>query len=177
MEGEPPEVEVRLCDACNGVWLSAEALAPICPTLSHLPGRKTEIRLTGTGSKIFCPGCGRQPWESEVLDVVVDVCLTCGGIWLDAGEYSDEQAAEPSRKAARPGYRERARSKAGAPTCAYCGAFVDATRAMVREHGFACERCHYALETRVAALRAERSPLEKFLDRVAELLATDDPDG
>lgn len=33
-----------------------------------------------------CPKCGIEMDEVRKLDVIVDVCSKCGGVWLDRGE-------------------------------------------------------------------------------------------
>lgn len=169
------DVEVRLCSACDGVWLSAEALAPLCPTLSHLPERGTEVALTGRigDARFQCPNCGAFPYEIEVLDVLVDACTRCGGVWLDAGEYAEHAAPSEKPRAPRTAYRSVAAPAAGPPRCGYCNGVLDESRAFVRERGAACPPCHYALEQRVAALRAKRGPLEQFLQRIVELAVGD----
>ena len=36
-----------------------------------------------------CPKDGSELVETEFWGVKVDVCATCGGMWLDAGELDD----------------------------------------------------------------------------------------
>jgi Zn-finger nucleic acid-binding protein len=41
-------------------------------------------RISGyRGVAIRCPGCGEPMLQDNVGDAEVDVCATCGGIWLD----------------------------------------------------------------------------------------------
>lgn len=39
--------------------------------------------------ELSCPQCGNPFEQREVQGVVVDYCLTCGGVWLDPGELDE----------------------------------------------------------------------------------------
>ncbi len=162
------DVKVELCDACSGVWIESRALPVLCPTLSHLPERRTEAALTGKegGGISACPGCKATPHEVRVLDVAVDFCTGCGGVWLDADEYGESDAPNKTKKPAQTAYRAPPAATADAPSCAYCGDILEPDRSFMRERGHACPRCHYALQQRLNALRAEPTALEKFLQSV-----------
>ena len=53
-----------------------------CPRCDYL----TEHIGTKTESKLVCPRCGNLMDHEFAEDTVVDVCLTCSGVWLDVGE-------------------------------------------------------------------------------------------
>ncbi|MEZ6060680.1 MAG: zf-TFIIB domain-containing protein [Planctomycetaceae bacterium] len=83
-------VEVDQCSACRGVWFDE-------PELSVLLGcEKRELKvLSGRQNERLDHKHGDCPRDSTRLtrmcsslnpDVVVDVCPTCHGIWLDGGE-------------------------------------------------------------------------------------------
>jgi hypothetical protein len=88
---------VDICyGGCGGIWFDAAELervsvsAPAATTLHSIwqiqPGnvQPTEARL--------CPRCPEQvlerSWYSDLKQVEIDRCPKCGGIWLDAGEFS-----------------------------------------------------------------------------------------
>ena len=81
---------------CGGIWFDAAELervsvsAPAATTLHTIwqiassNAQPAETRL--------CPRCPEQvlerKWFSDVKQVEMDQCPKCGGIWLDAGEFS-----------------------------------------------------------------------------------------
>lgn len=91
------KVEVDLCGACGGVWLDrgegADAIGPAAdPDLWQSHGAVT----SRTPTERPCPADG-APLESLVLrhgkdEVSVELCTTCQGLWLDAGEGARVQA-------------------------------------------------------------------------------------
>lgn len=98
-------VTVETCDRCQGHWLDSlelERLAPgwrteslkaalphaprRCPHARHrVPAHKMLCGLCGAGVA-GCPSCGQFLSQVETKVCAVDVCATCQGIWLDAGE-------------------------------------------------------------------------------------------
>jgi len=80
-----PNIIIDVCPKCQGIWLDKGELQKI------LKDRKLTDYLTkhiGTKSKspMVCPRCGMTMDLEKAEDVEVDVCLSCGGVWLDAGE-------------------------------------------------------------------------------------------
>lgn len=117
-----------------------------------------------------CPRCDTVPHEITVLEVAVDFCTGCGGVWLDGGEYDEKGAVGKTQRGGRAPYRRAAVESSNELSCAHCGVPLSRERALVREHGATCEPCSFALDQRIAALRAEADPLNRFLQRVAEIL-------
>ena len=79
---------------CGGIWFDATELervdaraATTLHTIWQAPAGKANL----TGPRI-CPRCPHQvlerKWFSERKKVEIDQCPKCGGIWLDAGEFS-----------------------------------------------------------------------------------------
>jgi Zn-finger nucleic acid-binding protein len=80
------------CAECTGHWLSLTDLRAAEQVVDvrliawrHLPGIETQGRI------LFCPACpGSKPMDKVVSTrdqrVVMDVCGTCSGVWLDYGE-------------------------------------------------------------------------------------------
>lgn len=52
-----------------------------------------------------CPNCSVEMDEVRKLDVIIDSCSKCGGIWLDKGELEKIRAVEAASQA-EPEYRE-----------------------------------------------------------------------
>jgi len=80
-----PNVVIDVCPKCGGIWLDHGELKKL------LKDRKLSDYLTehiGTQSKsqLVCPRCGWLMDIETAEDVDVDVCLNCGGVWLDYGE-------------------------------------------------------------------------------------------
>jgi uncharacterized protein len=91
------EITLDLCHGgCGGIWFDAAELerisvsAPAATTLHtiwHIP--RSNVQLT---EPRLCPRCPEQvlyrKWFSDLKQVEIDQCPECGGIWLDAGEFS-----------------------------------------------------------------------------------------
>ena len=80
-----PNIIIDTCPKCNGIWLDKGELGKL------LKDRKLSNYLTkhiGTKSKspMVCPRCGNTMDIETADDIEVDVCLFCGGVWLDQGE-------------------------------------------------------------------------------------------
>ena len=79
---------------CGGIWFDSRELervtARVANTLhtiwqvANKPAKLSEPRI--------CPRCSEQTlerkWFSDVKSVEIDQCPACGGVWLDAGEFS-----------------------------------------------------------------------------------------
>ncbi len=81
-------VTVDVCPKCGGMWLDTGELKKIIGDKS-LTDYLTKDIGTKTQSKLVCPRCGGLMDLEKAEDVEVDVCLTCHGVWLDAGELED----------------------------------------------------------------------------------------
>jgi len=80
-----PNVIIDVCPKCHGIWLDKGELGKL------LKDRKLTDYLTkhiGTKSRspMVCPRCGMTMDIEKADDIEVDVCLSCGGVWLDEGE-------------------------------------------------------------------------------------------
>lgn len=45
---------------------------------------------------MFCSGCGSDLRETEFIGVPIDICLVCGGVWLEDGRL--KELIDASRK-------------------------------------------------------------------------------
>jgi Zn-finger nucleic acid-binding protein len=79
---------------CGGIWFDAVELQGVTAraaaslhTIWQIP--HSDVKLT---EPRFCPRCaGRvldRKWFSNARQVEIDQCPQCGGIWLDAGEFT-----------------------------------------------------------------------------------------
>ena len=80
-----PNVIIDVCPKCKGIWLDKGELG------KFLKDRKLTNYLTkhiGTKSRspMVCPRCGMTMDVEKAEGIEVDVCLSCGGVWLDQGE-------------------------------------------------------------------------------------------
>lgn len=80
-----PNIIIDVCPTCKGIWLDKGELGKL------LQDRKLSNYLTkhiGTKSRspMVCPRCGMTMDIEKADDIEVDVCLNCGGVWLDQGE-------------------------------------------------------------------------------------------
>jgi Zn-finger nucleic acid-binding protein len=155
-------VDVHVCQQCRGVWLDGHTLVTICPTLSHLPDHEAEVALLGRqGAGIAkCLRCGVAPFEYDVLEVAIDFCLQCHGVWLDGDEYNESmlEGDAPADEARGGPYRQTARAVAGKEIeCASCRRPLAGSRWYVREAGPTCAPCHFAYEQARANERALES--------------------
>jgi Zn-finger nucleic acid-binding protein len=83
-QGTP--VPFASCRHCDGLWFTRDAIdkgeKPVLPPASRQ--RRTTVSLTTNRA---CPKCSVKLDPETVDDVVIDVCPSCGGVWLDAGEF------------------------------------------------------------------------------------------
>jgi uncharacterized protein len=79
---------------CGGIWFDSAELervsartATALHTIWQVP--VTKVNLT---EPRVCPRCADQvlerKWFSDLKQVEIDQCPHCGGVWLDAGEFS-----------------------------------------------------------------------------------------
>lgn len=75
------------CPKCRGQWFDHGELSKISRGrnienfLDHFEGFEKV-------SEVSCPRCKGIMDVERVLDIEVDVCVKCKGIWLDSGEYN-----------------------------------------------------------------------------------------
>ncbi len=87
------EVEMDLCGECGGVWLDGgEGAEVIGPAVDPALWQSHGAIASRTPTERPCPVDG-APLESLVLrhgkdEVTIELCPTCQGLWLDAGEGS-----------------------------------------------------------------------------------------
>lgn len=131
-------VRADFCERCGGTWLDERELAEVGDELGGLPFRMSEVIAAGTAGKgiASCPRCARTPIEVALLDVSIDVCPGCRGVWLDGTEY-EALARASALEDARQG------EGAGDPTAAHAAKTARGSQAAraVKRDVFTCPRC------------------------------------
>lgn len=119
-------VSIQSCPRCHGLWLGAGKLArfegrpsatAFLPLASHAPGRcrgaghaisRAYVRCDRCGSApALCPDCGDRLSQIPTQTCTIDVCASCGGVWLDKGELQ-RLRAPAIQPPSKPGAPERA---------------------------------------------------------------------
>jgi FtsH-binding integral membrane protein len=94
-------VEIDLCSQCSGIWLDEGELATLAETKRDVPqeGQKK------TPTRFKCPRCGQVLDEmlyTQGQDLLVDVCSSCSGVYLDQGELEQVRGLSGHVDAAFP---------------------------------------------------------------------------
>ena len=93
--GRKGSVQIDCCSNCKGIWLDSGELAEIARTPVDIPEERQEI----SGTVFPCPRCGQrlctQPYSSRD-PLMVDVCTSCRGVYLDKGELEKIQLLRPA---------------------------------------------------------------------------------
>lgn len=149
--GRPVRADV--CRTCAGVWLDEYELAEVDGALGGLPFRHDEIARLGTvhDGTPRCPRCRDRCVEIAVLDVAVDVCTGCRGVWLDGAELEAVRRAsdlEAARKAeTTASYRvapKAARAIAdGCFVCPRCDTERPVSFGLFTPRGLVCRECFH----------------------------------
>jgi len=151
------DIELDRCDPCKGTWFeSGELVRLVGRDLSALdiePGEPARLATCPTCGKQapesadVCPGCKRSlempcprcetPLHGLQLgDHHVEVCLECGGMWLDDGE---------AMAIAKAIWRREARN--GSLACRKCGRTgLRLDQMLMSENGPVCEPCGQEME-------------------------------
>lgn len=148
VQPEATAVTADLCPQCHGLWFDGAELGEVSAVLGGLPQRKDEIARAGTGSAIACPRCKGAMGEVALLDVPIDVCGDCSGVWLDGGEYESLSRAadqEEGLSPPPPAHDFRAAAKAQREQqirCAKCKSTAPLDKTYMTESGLVCADCY-----------------------------------
>ncbi|HEX4097939.1 MAG TPA: zf-TFIIB domain-containing protein [Caulobacteraceae bacterium] len=90
-------VEMEVCPACNGMWLSQQELTELEDEAYDL-GKKGTLVFDPEPSSRRCPACdqGLKRFHYRDYDLELEFCETGHGFFLDAGE--DKRVLELMRK-------------------------------------------------------------------------------
>jgi Zn-finger nucleic acid-binding protein len=92
-------IEMEICPACNGMWLSRQELTQLEDEVFDLgDDEKGSLMLGSTPSTRKCPACARpmQRFQYRLYDLEMDFCDAQHGYWLEAGE--DQRVLELMKK-------------------------------------------------------------------------------
>ncbi|HZQ47135.1 MAG TPA: zf-TFIIB domain-containing protein [Verrucomicrobiae bacterium] len=95
---------------CGGIWFDATELERVTPraaatlhTIWSAPVSSEKL-----AEPRMCPRCPEleleRKWFSELKQVEIDQCKKCGGIWLDAGEFTRIYGEIKGGKVTSPGW-------------------------------------------------------------------------
>lgn len=79
------DVTVDACPKCQGIYLDKNELKKLSGD-ADLNKYLRDMVGYDVDSQLICPSCGGLMDMEAVRGVEVEVCLTCFGLWLDAGE-------------------------------------------------------------------------------------------
>lgn len=79
------KIQVDVCPKCQGIFLDRGEVKALTGQ-ADLHRLLTKYLGLDADSQLLCPNCGGLMDGEDAGDVRVDVCLTCEGVWLDAGE-------------------------------------------------------------------------------------------
>ena len=95
---------------CGGIWFDKRELENVsarAATTLHTVWQVPIGKVNVTEPR-YCPRCTEQvlerKWFSPLQKVEIDECPGCGGIWLDAGEFSRIYDEIQGAKVAPPGW-------------------------------------------------------------------------
>ena len=84
----PGAVELDHCPGCRGLWFDTDELVQ---HLADISGRSLDARPEATAETPYrCPKCeDRKLREAYLMDVRVESCPGCEGVFLDLGEVHE----------------------------------------------------------------------------------------
>jgi len=102
---------VDICyGGCGGIWFDARELERVTARAAntlHTIWQVANKPVKRSGPRL-CPRCSEQTlerkWFSDIKSVELDQCPTCGGVWLDAGEFSRIYEELRGAKVTPPGW-------------------------------------------------------------------------
>lgn len=88
---------VEYCLKCKGVWFDRDELEALMPEAVR------EMKLPRHAQKdpeCLCPKCNKTLYAFDYPEtyVVINMCIRCGGIWLDRGEFKKIREVRRSLK-------------------------------------------------------------------------------
>ena len=166
--------EVDECPQCGGLWLDKSEQLDVCPTVAGLEKRELEIKTLGSASDSVrhCPRCHARPYKFRIVDLEIDYCTGCGGVWLEANEQRGlVHGVGAKRKGAARGNPYRAIRQVVDRThmsCTRCAQRSQTSKMYLSESGPLCRPCYFAAIGRKQA--AGEAPLDELYELVGSLV-------
>lgn len=121
-------IELDRCPGCRGTFFDGGELEAVL-------GRSLEVKDRGLPTNRRCAGCGAAMKAAIVGGLAVELCQSCKGIFLDAGELRSLNGGD--------GLRVRADASVHKVlfSCVSCGQSLDAEAAVRTDVGYKCADC------------------------------------
>lgn len=96
VDAERGTVTADVCPECDGVFLDK---GEVKKATGHAELDKLLTKYLGADadSPMVCPSCGDVMDAEDAAGVELDVCLSCHGVWADAGEIEALIEKDPER--------------------------------------------------------------------------------
>lgn len=91
------DITVDTCAQCAGTWFDHGELARVTHD-DELARLAADVQRAASESGFLCLRCRGPCARVAVVDVEVDACAACGGIWMDGGELTDARVAVATRR-------------------------------------------------------------------------------
>ncbi len=144
------------CERCGSMWFDEHELREIDAQLAALPFREFAPDEALKSSLATCPRCAASgkhgPVEVTLLDVKVDFCRSCNGVWLQGDELMALLRATEDLESRQDlgAYRTSARAAraiaSGEFTCPRCQQVTPKVESCIVPGGLVCGPCFYAKE-------------------------------
>jgi len=88
---EYEDIELDYCQSCGGIWFDSGEMDLLA---SRFGGEQAALRpaTDAREGRLRCPVCRvhmDKRYIGEAKPVLVDLCPSCDGLWLDAGELEE----------------------------------------------------------------------------------------
>jgi Zn-finger nucleic acid-binding protein len=151
-------IGVDWCGQCKGVWLDGGEAKEVSPTFAGMEQRHIEIVALGVhgGGIRECPRCKKMPYAFKIMDLEIDYCTNCSGIWLDAADAEGRLLEDGGAKIGNNSpYRAVDRATRSEYTnCASCSSKELIGDTYMAGVGLVCRLCHHAILNAVQKRRA-----------------------
>ncbi len=93
------EIELDFCEECEGIWFDYNELDGLLGKNAKLSFDKCRRETTPHNEDMkhaTCPRCQQRMTKVQIeVDMIIDFCEDCNGIWLDGGEFERIRSKNP----------------------------------------------------------------------------------
>lgn len=90
------DLKLARCFSCYGIWFDKNELKKVIDERDkdlawmHFDLWREKEKFGAVGGKKLCPKCKKAmaALKYDKSEVEVDICVDCGGVWLDSGEFT-----------------------------------------------------------------------------------------
>ena len=157
--GADNAITVDHCNQCGGHWLDAGEAKHVAPFFAFLDRRHMEIALTGKSDGTFpCVRCDQETRRFMLLDVEIDYCLSCSGVWVDGEDAKDRIHLKDGTVSRGHVYRVVQKTQGlESVKCATCQRTVATDKTYLSSMGLICRTCYFAIAQRRQEMVAQES--------------------